>query len=125
PAGLVADRPLLLLVRRLGEQEACAVAAGRSHHDPAPAHTLPLVRRILDQDEAELLGVPGDRLIVVGHDEGDQSEMLFHASAPTKNPCLITETSSGRRPTVSPSRSTRVSTSDSNLKAVPRLTRTF
>ena len=48
-----------------------------------------------------------------------------YVTVPTRKARGSTETSSGRRPTVSPSRSTRVSTAESKRNDVPRLVRTL
>ena len=70
--------------------------------------------------------VPELGLFAVGSSVSKADLLLSVDQAPTTNALGITETSSGRRPTVSPSRSTKVSTSpESKRKDVPRAVRTL
>src|SRR6185437_2014761 len=74
-AGLVADARSLLVALRLGQQQTGFAGTGRCQQHPAlaSAHV-----GVLDQFEAECAGVPGDRLIVIGDQQRQCAEMLFH-----------------------------------------------
>ena len=72
-AGLVADVLRLMVGRGAGEEDGGGVGrcAGRADRDPAL-----VLRRdiaVLDQREAELTDVEGERLVIVANDEGDVS----------------------------------------------------
>ena len=74
-AGLVADARFLLVAVGAGEQKTRPSTAAGGDDDPALlAH-----RDVLLEREAEFVGEPRDRFIIVADDKGDGGEGLAHA----------------------------------------------
>jgi len=86
PAGLVADAGLLVVGGGAGEEDGGGVwwragradgdpALGRDHDGIAGALVLLGLDDVLDQLEAELADVEGERLVIIANDEGDVGEV--------------------------------------------------
>jgi len=71
PAGLVADAGGLGGGRSGGEEDGGGVWASAGRADGDPALALLGDGRVLDQLEAELADVEGERLVIVANDKGD------------------------------------------------------
>ena len=71
PARRRADRLALARVGGLGEHKPRAAAARRRDDDPALVRA---ERRVFDQVEAERVAKPGDRVVIIGDEEGDGGE---------------------------------------------------
>jgi hypothetical protein len=70
-AGLIADRGLLLGGGALGEEDGGGVRGCAGRADDDPALVLLGLRRVLDQGEAELAYVEGERLVIVADEDSD------------------------------------------------------
>ena len=73
PAGLLPDEGRLLGRRRAREQQRRAAPARRRDTHPALSAA---ERRVFEQREAEHLGEPGDRLVVLADEEAQLDEGL-------------------------------------------------
>ena len=71
-AVLVADHGCLHRRRRLGKQQAEARVARRRHPHPALAAA---AVGVFQQFETQRIAIPGDRLVVVAHDQRDHRDM--------------------------------------------------
>ena len=70
-AGLVADVLRLVIGRGAGEEDGGGLGAGAGRADGDPALVLLELMGVLDQREAELADIEGERLVIVADDEGD------------------------------------------------------
>ena len=71
PARLIADERGLLRGRGAGEEEGGGVLGRAGGADGDPALALLGLVRVLDEREAELADVEGERFVIVADDEGD------------------------------------------------------
>lgn len=78
PTGLIADARALRGVGRLREQQAGILRAARADHHPAFAISQ---CAIFQHVEAQRAGVPGNRRIVVGNQQGGQGDATAHPAS--------------------------------------------
>jgi hypothetical protein len=70
-AGLVADAGLLVVGRGAGEEDGGGVCRSAGRADGDPALVLLGLVPVLDELEAELADVEGERFVIVADDESD------------------------------------------------------